>query len=203
MCPACSLQGAAAITGGITRQTLSMTVIFLETSGNMTYLLPLMLTFGTAKYAGQVIIPGIFDVQMLLKELPFLEASLHSLGLLNYNPVTEVMATPVFMFQQVETVANVFDTLRDNSHNGYPIVDGEGRLQGLILRKTLCSLLELKAFSSPSSGSSGGKVGPDGVETIQLSQTSTVLYESLEKKYPVYPEVQDLALTSDGQSVSQ
>jgi chloride channel 7 len=45
-----ALMGAAAINGGVTRITLAMTIIMLETAGNMTYLLPLMLTFGAARY---------------------------------------------------------------------------------------------------------------------------------------------------------
>ena len=32
--------------------TISMTIIMLETAGNMTYLLPLMVTFATARYTG-------------------------------------------------------------------------------------------------------------------------------------------------------
>jgi chloride channel 7 len=45
-----ALMGAAAINGGVTRITLAMTIIMLETIGNMTYLLPLMITFGAARY---------------------------------------------------------------------------------------------------------------------------------------------------------
>ena len=37
------------------------------------------------------------------------------------------------------------------SHNGYPVVSDDGHLKGFILRKTLCGLLKLKAFSSPAS----------------------------------------------------
>jgi chloride channel 7 len=44
-----ALMGSAAINGGVTRLALAMTIIMLETAGNMTYLLPLMVTFGAAR----------------------------------------------------------------------------------------------------------------------------------------------------------
>jgi chloride channel 7 len=46
-----ALMGSAAINGGVTRLALAMTIIMLETAGNMTYLLPLMVTFGAARFA--------------------------------------------------------------------------------------------------------------------------------------------------------
>jgi chloride channel 7 len=45
-----ALMGSAAINGGVTRLALAMTIIMLETAGNMTYLLPLMVTFGAARF---------------------------------------------------------------------------------------------------------------------------------------------------------
>jgi hypothetical protein len=40
------------------------------------------------------------------------------------------------------------------SHNGFPVVSDDGHLKGFILRKTLCGLLKLKAFSSPAASHS-------------------------------------------------
>jgi chloride channel 7 len=50
-----ALVGSAAINGGVTRIALAMTIIMLETAGNMTYLLPLMVTFGAARFAAIVL----------------------------------------------------------------------------------------------------------------------------------------------------
>lgn len=41
------------------------------------------------------------------------------------------------------------EVLHTTSHNGFPVVNKEGRLRGLILRKTLCTLLKFKAYSTP------------------------------------------------------
>jgi chloride channel 7 len=206
-----ALMGACAINGGITRMTISMTIIMLETAGNMTYLLPLMVTFGAARYTGNALGPGIYDIQLALKELPFLEPSLHTLGMLNYNPVTDIMATPVVTLQEIEKVSAVYAALRDTSHNGFPVVDYNGKLRGIILRKTLTSLLKLKAFSAPEisanltrkkSFSIYGKtpMKEDRVaeNAIELAPAATtVFYSTIESQYPDYPDIDSIDLAED------
>lgn len=75
--------------------TIAGSVILLEACGNSEYLLPLMLTFAAARYSGNALNQPIYDLQIAIKALPFLEGQLRSLGLLNYHPVVEVMARPV------------------------------------------------------------------------------------------------------------
>ena len=48
-----ALMGSAAILGGMSRMTIAGTIIVLEASGNSEFLLPLMLTFAGARYAGE------------------------------------------------------------------------------------------------------------------------------------------------------
>ena len=194
-----ALMGAAAVNGGVTHITLAMTIIMLETAGNMTYLLPLMLTFGAARYTGKLFNEGIYDIQLKAKKFPFLDSALHSLGLLNFNPVTDVMATPVITLGEVDTVRRIYDVLKHTTHNGFPTIDRYGRFRGLIMRKTLCVLLELKAFSHKMSPNevlhSHSKPLEDEEEGgIQLSTAAAVFYETLEKKYPKYPKISDITL---------
>jgi H+/Cl- antiporter ClcA len=204
-----AMMGSCAINGGITRMTISMTIIMLETAGNMTYLLPLMVTFGAARYTGNALGPGIYDIQLALKEFPFLESSLHTLGLLNYNPVTEIMSSPVVTFQEIEKVGNIVRALKSTTHNGYPVVEMNGKLRGLIPRKILTSLLNWKAFSAPESGSilrsassrrfsvaSEAEALPDNA--IQLAPpATTVFYDSVEKQYPNYPAIESIELSEE------
>ena len=90
-----ALIGAAAVLGGMARMTIAGTVIVLEACGNITYLLPLMVTFAASRYAGNAINESMYDMQIHLKEMPFLEGSLHSLGMLNYLPISTIMAKEV------------------------------------------------------------------------------------------------------------
>lgn len=207
-----SLLGAAAINGGVTRMTISMTIIMLETAGNMTYLLPLMVTFGAARYSGNALSDGIYDITLYLKDLPFLQSSLHSLGLLNFNSVTEIMAIPPVTFNEVTKVRVVYEALKTTTHNGFPILDNNGRLRGLMLRKTLCTLLDLKVFSvplnpsqqkqrvmSPEMQAEADRMAKEGKVAVQLASAGTVFYDRLEKSYPNFPVVDKIDLNEDQQ----
>ena len=67
------------------------------------------------------------------------------------------MARPVICFDQIEKVGTVYRMLESTTHNGFPVLGTNGHLVGLILRKTLCSLLKLKAFSVPQAAKASGK----------------------------------------------
>lgn len=150
-----ALIGAAAMLGGMARMTISGTVIVLEAAGNMAYLLPLMVTFGAARYTGNAINDGIYEINLYeIRHLPFLPGSLNNIGLLTYFPITEIMVQPVICFKEIEKVGRIYDVLSTTKHNGFPVLNQKGHLCGIILRKTLCSLLKLRAYSVPQTGGS-------------------------------------------------
>ena len=186
-----ALVGAAAMLGGMARMTIAGTIICLEACGNMAYLLPLMLVFGAARYTGNAINEGMYEMQIHLKEIPFLEGSLHSLGLLNYHPISELMQTDVVVLREVDRVGKIYHILKTTKHHGFPVVNERGILRGFIMRKTLTTLLKLKAFSVP------GPIpeGADPNSLVQLAPTSTVFYDTVEREYPNYPTVDDVKIS--------
>eukprot|EP01034_Spumella_vulgaris_P041833 gene41833-51852_t len=184
-----ALIGAAAVLGGMGRMTIAGCVIMLEACGNITYLLPLMVTFAAARYAGNAINPPIYDTQIHMKEMPFLEGSLTALGMLNYHPISMVMAQHVVTLYEVDTVKRVMHVLKHTQHNGFPVVSKDGRLRGLILRKTLCGLLKLKAYSTPVTNL------PQEDGGIEVQQAASIFYDTLERHYPHYPDVEAVKLT--------
>lgn len=220
-----ALIGSAAMLGGIARMTISGTVIMLEAAGNTMYLLPLMVTFGGARYAGNALNHGIYELLIDLQNLPFLPGSLqmNKFGLLTYFPVAEIMATPVVVFNQVTKVSRVYQILSTTKHNGFPVIGKNGHLVGLIMRKTLCTLLKLKAYSVPqqdrtsefrdhrftsvSTDGGMGKSSTAGSDVEAASSTSskgtvlapaaTVFHDTLERTYPRYPAVDDIKLTQE------
>lgn len=68
-----ALVGGAGILGGITRMTLSVTVMMVEASGWVLFVIPLMLVFIVARAVGNRFNEGIYDTQISIKKMPFLE----------------------------------------------------------------------------------------------------------------------------------
>lgn len=186
-----ALIGAAAVLGGMSRMTIAGTVIIIEACGNNQYLLPLMLTFAAARYTGNAINMPMYDLQITLNGFPFLDGTLKTLGLLNQHPVMEIMARPLVTVQEINRVGTLVDILSKTTHSGFPVVNEEGRLCGFILRKTLCSIMKLKAFSYPLMTAPDG---PGGL--VQLSQAAPVFHDTLERSYPHYPDITDIELSA-------
>lgn len=66
-----ALIGAAAQLGGVMRMTLSLTAILIETTGNVSFALPLIVTFISAKWTGDLFTEGIYDTQIAVSEVIF------------------------------------------------------------------------------------------------------------------------------------
>ena len=115
------------------------------------------------------------------------------------------MARPVVTVGEVNRVRTVYEILRTTRHNGFPVVSKNGHLRGIILRKTLCSLLKLKAFSVPvlpSSGSLESLPSTTGdntssKESAAITPAATVFHDTLERTYPHYPAIEDIFLTPE------
>ena len=166
----------------------------------MTYLLPLMVTFGAARYSGMFFADGIYDIQLHMKNFAYLASDLRSVGLLNLNPVTEVMSAPAITLCEVDTVKNIYNVLKHTKHNGFPTLDRYGRFRGLILRKTLVSLLEVRSFAGPALERTvpldvDEQGQEEAVQGVEVSSVSAVFYDSLEKKYPKYTKIEDVTLS--------
>ena len=147
-----ALLGAAAILGGMSRMNICGTVIVLEACGNSEYLLPLMLVFAAARYTGAIFNKPLYDMQIHVNKLPYLDNSLPRIDLLNYHPISDITNQsdrPVRTIYEINKVGAIFQLLKETSHNAYPVVARNGQLRGSIQRKTLCSLLKFKAFAFP------------------------------------------------------
>uniref|UniRef100_A0A8C5QMA3 Chloride channel protein n=1 Tax=Leptobrachium leishanense TaxID=445787 RepID=A0A8C5QMA3_9ANUR len=179
-----ALMGAAAQLGGIVRMTLSLTVIMVEATGNVTYGFPIMLVLITAKLVGDFFIEGLYDLHIKLQSVPFLHweapVTSHSLA------AREVMSMQVTCLKRREKVGIIVDILSDTTtnHNGFPVIenDGPARLCGLILRSQLIVLLKHKVF----------------VERENLSITQNRLsLKDFRDAYPRFPPIQSIHVSQD------
>lgn len=68
-----AVMGAAAFMAGVSRLTVSLTVIIIEITDDLANLLPIMLVVMTAKFVADFIIHPLFDKQIEMKHIPYLE----------------------------------------------------------------------------------------------------------------------------------
>ncbi|XP_045575646.1 H(+)/Cl(-) exchange transporter 7 isoform X2 [Salmo salar] len=183
-----ALIGAAAQLGGIVRMTLSLTVIMVEATGNVTYGLPIMLVLLTAKIVGDYFVEGLYDIHIKLQSVPFLH--LEAPATSHWLTAREVMSAPVTCFNRIEKVGTIVDVLSNTStnHNGFPVVvpvaasDDMGKVCGLILRSQLIVLLKHKVFVE--------------LARSRLTQRKLQL-KDFRDAYPRFPPIQSIHVSQD------
>ncbi|XP_031421778.1 H(+)/Cl(-) exchange transporter 7 isoform X3 [Clupea harengus] len=183
-----ALIGAAAQLGGIVRMTLSLTVIMVEATGNVTFGLPIMLVLMTAKIVGDYFAEGLYDIHIKLQSVPFLHYEAPATS--HWLTAREVMSSPVTCFNKVEKVGTIVNTLSNTStnHNGFPVViqipdsDEPGMVCGLILRSQLIVLLKHKVFVERA--------------RTRLSQRKLQL-KDFRDAYPRFPPIQSIHVSQD------
>uniref|UniRef100_A0A3Q3WMB5 Chloride channel protein n=1 Tax=Mola mola TaxID=94237 RepID=A0A3Q3WMB5_MOLML len=184
-----ALMGAAAQLGGIVRMTLSLTVIMVEATGNVTYGLPIMLVLMTAKIVGDYFVEGLYDIHIKLQSVPFLHWEAPATS--HWLTAREVMSSPVTCLNRVEKVGTIVDTLSNTStnHNGFPVVAifvlfsiQPAKLCGLILRSQLIVLLKHKVFVE--------------LARSRLTQRKLQL-KDFRDAYPRFPPIQSIHVSQD------
>lgn len=185
-----ALAGAAAQLGGVVRMTISLTVILIEATGNITFGLPLMITLITAKWVGDFFNEGVYDVFIHLSGIPLLAWEPPPLTSMVY--ASEIMSYPVITLKTVENVGRIVDILMRETFNGFPVVDpgdvdlegntmkpkSGGHLRGLILRYQLIILLKYKVFN----------------EDPSVWDSDQVSLKMFRQQYPRYPSIQDIKI---------
>ena len=116
-----ALIGAAAGLGGMARMTISLVVILLEATGDIQYLVPLMLTVMLARWVGNCFNEGLYDIHIHLKNIPLLEESDPEHGIVDIS-VGDVMTPHPICFPPLISVYEVFGLLQRNRHHAFPVV---------------------------------------------------------------------------------
>jgi chloride channel 7 len=172
--------------------TISLTVILLEATGDMQYVLPLMLTLMAARFTGNIFNEGLYDIHIHLKHIPFLEPDVPPIAERNEIVAGQVMSTEVKCLRPVERAGVVYDLLRSCSHGTFPIVDtaSGGTLYGTASTSMLCTLLQRRAFGSP-----------DVLDDYDMSEnlgprrlSPLVQWDTIERAYPRYPTIEDVEM---------
>lgn len=180
-----ALIGAAAQLGGTVRMTISLAVIIIETTGNIWFALPIIVTLTSAKWMGDYFNEGIYDTQIKVSKVPLLPW--HTpVKCLNMK-VKKIMSEEVVCVRMRENVRYIISILKHTTFNGFPVVDQvdeqnrqHGRVRGLILRSQLLIILKRGFFE----------------ETIHLWE-SAISIEDFRNEYPRYPSIADIPKYKD------
>ncbi|KAK7115171.1 chloride channel protein C-like isoform X2 [Littorina saxatilis] len=145
-----ALIGAASFMGGVTRLTMTVTVIMMELTNDVQVLLPVMVSVMVAKWVGDFFTHPIFHAHLEMKCIPFLESEprVTIMGKnvkLELYSVKDVMSSPVDTVREIESVQHLAELLLHTSHGGFPVVrktsSGHRVFVGIITRMELVVLL--------------------------------------------------------------
>lgn len=116
-----ALIGAASFLGGTVRMNLSITVMLVETTNDISWLLPILISVIVAKWTGDCFNESIFDAMIRLKDIPFLEYQPNHV--LNLYQAQDVMSRRVDTLPVVVQVSKVMRALAESEQDNFPIVD--------------------------------------------------------------------------------
>eukprot|EP00048_Salpingoeca_helianthica_P006656 m.101278 g.101278 ORF g.101278 m.101278 type:complete len:794 (-) comp14087_c0_seq2:78-2459(-) len=180
-----ALIGAAAFLGGVVRMALSVTVIMIEATGNVTFGLPIMLAVISAKIVGDLFNTGIYDTHIELKHIPLLswDAPEHARWRLH---AADIMTREPVCVETINSVASLYYLLNNSRHSAFPVVAnpagrGPRQLLGMVLRTQLVVVLKRKAF---------GHLNEDGTVTCPI-----LTQDDFRSAYPRWPTIEQIQLT--------
>ena len=115
-----ALVGAGAMLSGVTRMTISLTVILTEITNDASSLLPVMVAIFAARFVGDIFNISLFDAAMAHAGYPFLEPEpeRHFASLC----AEDVMTSQIVWLSEVEEAEAIADVLRSTTHHAFPVV---------------------------------------------------------------------------------
>ncbi|TPX38885.1 hypothetical protein SeMB42_g06130 [Synchytrium endobioticum] len=166
-----AILGAMAALCGVTRLTISLTVIMFELTGTLTYILPCMMVLMTAKLAGDAFEHGgLADIMIRINRFPFLDPREEGMHSHNHSPShspltldglsastsdagdspksAKSVMTPVdelvCLYKVGYTIATIERLLNDSDYQGFPVLHAaqDRRIIGYITRGDLRHNLE-------------------------------------------------------------
>jgi len=147
-----ALVGATAALAGTFRATVSVVVIVLEGVGKSAFLFPLLIAVAGANLVSSGLFgASVYEEQLVRANIPFLHARppkslLKSSATDEPRTAFDACTRTVVTFKSIEKVGVIERALATTRHNGFPVVDANDRVIGLILRKQLLVLLSRRAF---------------------------------------------------------
>ena len=126
-----ALLGAGAFMGGVTRLTVSLAVIVMEMSGEIHFLLPILLGITVAKWTADALAPPLYHALLHVKHAPFLPDDPHGAPGLHLHDVSAIMKRlPLTTLRERESVSAIRALLREITGAFAGGEDGGGEAMG-------------------------------------------------------------------------
>lgn len=125
--------GAGAFFGGVSRMAMSLSVIMVELSGELHYLLPVMVAITVAKATADYLTQPLYHALLHLDWVPYLP---HDVPVdVEQFTAEDVMCSSVVSFGLHEQTATVVHALQSCTHHAFPVVARERRADGVMRSK--------------------------------------------------------------------
>ncbi|WKY17172.1 hypothetical protein Q1695_001638 [Nippostrongylus brasiliensis] len=138
--------GAASFSASVTH-TVSVSVMIFEITGQLHYILPVMISVLLSNAVCAYMQPSFFDTIIKIKHLPFLPDIPPSNHIVHTVCAEDIMVSPVLFLTRVTTYGEIEELLADRRNlRIFPVVDSKvsQTLIGTISRNYLTELLELQ-----------------------------------------------------------
>uniref|UniRef100_A0A6B2KY49 Chloride channel protein n=1 Tax=Arcella intermedia TaxID=1963864 RepID=A0A6B2KY49_9EUKA len=135
-----ALLGSAAFFAGVSRLSISLTIIMIELSGDILMAFPLMVSIMVAKKFADMWIHSLYHALLALKGVPYLP-EVSSIPGIDGLRVSDVMTTNVIVLHEVESIRNIANIMNTFDFSSFPIVSENLCYEGMMRRKDISILL--------------------------------------------------------------
>ncbi|CAG0918432.1 unnamed protein product [Notodromas monacha] len=157
--PKLPILGMAAFSSGVLRRPVALTIMIAELINNFYFVPILLLTTISAMMIGNLFNQALIKATMEYKGMPVLDWS--PPGYAYFVKCKNIMSTSVTAFQPNENAGYVFDTIRNNPRETYPVVE-------------------------PYYGSARGSAGRDYSREDKMKSSSTSPMSSILEQYETF-----------------
>jgi CIC family chloride channel protein len=141
-----ALVGMAAVFAATARAPLTAMLIVFEMSNDYSMILPLMVAAVTASYLAQTIYPeSIYTMKLTRRGIRFSQG--RDLDIMQSVQVGEVMKADPVTIGMEESLADLYRKFQETNLLGFPVVNREGLLAGIVTLQDLENIMSQGAIS--------------------------------------------------------
>ncbi|KAI9003316.1 voltage gated chloride channel-domain-containing protein [Hyaloraphidium curvatum] len=140
-----AMLGMSALFAGTSRMSITVALIAIETTFELTHLPAILVVVTVATITGNALGHSLYHMEIHNRRIPYLpvEPAPDAKDIMAREPVSAIMSRPVRVLVGIAPTRGEIKTALSEvpKRCGFPLVDGHGRVLGLVLRERLESIL--------------------------------------------------------------